>query len=1022
MGAPRRKSRKGLPLTTPKNFLPRYALAWSLAIATTLSGMSAAHAAEPSWRRIEQLIDAHAYSVARLELASHLAALKGDDLQTGRYWLGFVERRLGNAAAAEAALVKVDARSLWYPKARLELSRLYLAEKRIPEGLDVLKRLIPELTGDQRDAVRQTYADLLFSEGKAFESIDPYRELAERSPSPARREHAAYALGWVYDRLENPARAVWSWKEALRLYPASPHADAARAALANQYVKLAKPLLAADVLRGYPQEAFTGDLKARAEYLAGEGYAQGGNWKMAIAAYSQVPPGTKWSDDAAYGLAYARWQAGDPVRAAKDLETWLAKHPASPTRPAALYALGRIREDAGKLDEAAKWYAQAAKLPSAGPAAPSPWAEAALYQGARLQFNRGQHAAALALAKTLIAQYPDGRFRGPARWIAAECLLATKQFDAAIAGYAALAKEEPDLGFLDGKADSVTFRLGLAHVRAGDHAAAVGYLSQVAGNPRYGEDATFWMAEALYRSGGIDEARETYEAFLKRFPKSERAGAAAYGAAWCAYRQEKWEAARGAFRRASTLLAGRDDGAALRQDALYRLGVLSANAHDWSEAQGAFKQLLAATPDDAQAAEARFQVAFASYRIGRLEEAVLGLEDFLTRHPKHVRSATARSTMGQALFRLGKFEPAVAAFEGVLADANATPEAILDARSRIGAASFNSGNLDRAIATYRALLNDASGSAEVRAQVLQPLAQAELARGNLAEARLLATQEASASLWSADVLGKVAQGFMERGQPKDALLALEAIADPTLEQRYLLVQARKAAGDQAGALALLKVLVAEPGPQQPTWLYELGEAHAERGQLDEARSAWDELAKRHPGHPLAPKAQVNLAQAYLKVGQEKTALATYELIAKRFAGDTPLARAAWMRIGQLQLKHSQYSEAAHAYRQAERLSEKGSGPAVQARYWLGYTMVAAKRYEDAVKELQTLSVPPEAGLEWQALAWLKQGEALEQLRRWKEAEKVYEKLMAAAGLPASEKQEARARLEWIAKNVNGRRP
>ncbi len=1009
----------GLLFTTATNSFPLKSLSLSLALSFALWSVPAApaHAAELSWRRIEQLIDARAFSVARLELATRLNALRGEDLQAARYWLGYTERRLGHPVEAEAALAAVYPRSLWYPKARLELAHLLIAEKRIPEGLAVLKGLIAELTGDQQESVRQTYADLLFAEGRTFEAIDPYRELAARSLSASRREHASYALGWAYDRLDNPARAIWSWKEALRLFPKSSHADSARATLANQYVKLGKPLLASDVLRGFPPERFTGDVKARAEYLAGEGYAQGGNWKMAIAAYAQVPAGTKFSDDAAYGLAYARWQAGDPLRAAKDLETWLAKTPQSANRSAALYALGRIHEDAGRLDDAAKSFAQAAG------GAQSSWAEAALYQGARLHFNRGQHSEALNLTQVLLAKYPEGRFLGPARWISAECLLALKKFDAAIAAYATLAKEVADLSFLDAKGDSVTFRLGLAHVRAGDYPAAVGYLAQVAGSPRYGEEASFWMAESLYRSGNVEEARDAYEGFLKRFPKSERAGAAAYGAAWSAYRLEKWAVARSAFTRAASLLTSKDaEIVSLRQDALYRVGVLCSNTHDWSGAQSAFKQLLALKPDSEQEAEARFQVTYADYRIGRLEEAVMGLEDFLVRHPKHPRSASARSTLGQALFRLGKFELSVAAFQGVLLDPHATPEALLDARSRIGAASFNGGNLDRAITTYRALLQDASASAEIRAQILQPLAQAEFARGNLVEARLLATQEASASLWSGDILGKVGQAFLEKGNPKDALLALEAITVPSLEQRYLLVQARKAADDLPGALALLKTIAQEPGPQQPNWLYELGEAHAERGDLSEAKSAWDDLAKRHPNHALAPKAQVNLAQAYLKVGQEATALATYELIAKRFAGDTPLARAAWMRVGQLQLKHAKHSEAAHAYRQAERLSQKGSGPAVQARYWLGYTMVAAKRYEDAVRELQSLGVTPEAGLEWQALAWLKQGEALEQLRRWKEAENVYQKLIAAAGLPASEKKEAQARLDWIAKNVNVRRP
>ncbi|MNL69495.1 hypothetical protein D3C87_1943640 [compost metagenome] len=93
---------------------------------------------------------------------------------------------------------------------------------------------------------------------------------------------------------------------------------------------------------------------------------------------------------------------------------------------------------------------------------------------------------------------------------------------------------------------------------------------------------------------------------------------------------------------------------------------------------------------------------------------------------------------------------------------------------------------------------------------------------------------------------------------------------------------------------------------------------------------------------------------------------------------------------------------------------------MQARYWLGYALVAGKRYEDAATELAKLKVPSTVGREWQALAWLKQGEAYEHLRRWKDAEKLYRQVAGTASLPAAERKEASERLKWIDQNVNRR--
>jgi hypothetical protein len=96
------------------------------------------------------------------------------------------------------------------------------------------------------------------------------------------------------------------------------------------------------------------------------------------------------------------------------------------------------------------------------------------------------------------------------------------------------------------------------------------------------------------------------------------------------------------------------------------------------------------------------------------------------------------------------------------------------------------------------------------------------------------------------------------------------------------------------------------------------------------------------------------------------------------------------------------------------------------RYSLGNALVGCKRYEDALFELTSLTAAKEpAGSKepltayrgWKALAWLKQGEALEKLRRWEEAQAIYATVGIDTTLPERERQEAQARSAWIKANV-----
>ncbi|MNX76935.1 tol-pal system protein YbgF [compost metagenome] len=868
---------------------------------------------------------------------------------------------------------------------------------------------MPQLTGLERDDAGLELADDRFLRGVYEQALVAYQRVADESKDPQRREHAAFAIGWCYERLANPARAIWSWKEAVRLFPESLQAKPARLMLANQYLKLGKPLLASDELRALAESTQDLELAARAQFVAGEGYSAVGNWKLAGAAYAMVQPGTRWSEPAEYGEAYARWQAGDTKGAKSALERWLAKYPQSATRPAVLYALGRVQLELGSPAQARAAFEKAVAEPGSGV-----YEELSLFGLAELDYNDGRFAACVDRVKRLLAAYPASAQKGAARWLLAESLLALKRFDEAIAIYTDLAKREGDLSFLEGKGDAVTFRLGLAHFRTGEYAAATSYLKDVT-DGRYGQEALYWLAEATYRTGDYAGALGHYARFLKAYPGSDKAPEAAYGQAYSAYQLKRYGEALKLFKQASDTLRS----ASLRQDAMLRLGGLQLNAHDWAAAEATYGALYGSQLASDALPDVLFGLAWATYRKGNAAEALKLADTFIERFSENAKLNRVRSIAGQAAFRLAKYPVAVARFEAVLKDPQATAEERADAQARIGAAYFNAQQFDQAADVYQAIYADQDRPKAEREQIAQPLVQARIAKGDWDEARRIAL-EASGSLWAGDALSRIAQGYLDKGRAEDAVRALDSIESPTTDQRYLLAKAYFAASNHEAGLATLDALARMPGPQQIAWTVELADRYLAANEPARAQETYDLLAKLQPAHPAVLKGAVAVATAYAKIGRDQLALDAYRELAKRFASRADVASVAYLRIGQLELKRGNHTEAALAYRQAEKTSPAGSLGAVQARYWLGYALVAGKRYEDAANELEKLKVPATVGREWQALAWLKQGEAYEHLRRWKDAEKLYRQVANGASLPAAERKEASERLKWIDQNVNRR--
>jgi tetratricopeptide (TPR) repeat protein len=300
---------------------------------------------------------------------------------------------------------------------------------------------------------------------------------------------------------------------------------------------------------------------------------------------------------------------------------------------------------------------------------------------------------------------------------------------------------------------------------------------------------------------------------------------------------------------------------------------------------------------------------------------------------------------------------------------------------------------------------------ELRSGVIQ----AHIKSGNYKQARAELLKRANLSDNDRALLQTIAESFYTKGQWDEVLATYKAVPNAGPQMSFWAARAMLEKKDFAGARGLLEGLKEVQDQElRPQVLYDLAKAYRGAGDLPHAKETLIQLSEVYVGRPIAAVALLEAADVARDQGDPGNATNLYRRVAENRTFAVDRRRQAWMSLGDLQRKNKQWGPALLAYRGARGLGPDGSMGAALGGYWGGFVLVEMKQFKEAIKELQGIKFPADAE-PLPALAQLKQGEALEQLNRWREAIELYTKLSATA--PAAERQEAKSRLAWIDQNV-----
>lgn len=512
------------------------------------------------------------------------------------------------------------------------------------------------------------------------------------------------------------------------------------------------------------------------------------------------------------------------------------------------------------------------------------------------------------------------------------------------------------------------------------------------------DEATFWLAEAMFREDLLKNAQELYEEVVNRYTASIRREEALYGLAWTFFRRrdfDKSTATFGQLLKAFPTSKYAVEAMARRGDGFYVTRQFRAATEAYTEAARR-----GPTTDEGQ--YSAYQAAQAAYKSGDLDEALALARAYVQRYPSSRLADEAFYLVGWVHFERGQFDVAVNDFRKLL-DVYPSGDMAPKAMYAIGDALYNMGDIDGSIEAYRALLQ-------------------RYPAHPFAERAVLTMQETLIAASRTDDAIRVADDYIATNPNSSA-------AEELVRQKAQIFYSGK--NYSSAASELTAYLSRYPSAEkQDEALYLLGKTYLNMNDAQQATAAFHELKKKFPSSTLHAQATLDLAEYYDKSANSSMADSLYRIVQTTFAEDSTFAsRAGYSRALMLRARgdtsaamnvflavadrYAGFDYAEQARYQLAMMygkqravdsmkvhlsilagSQRSPALAAEALYRLARVDMAAKDYMKALPQYEKIRDSYAGFEDWYTLALLDLGECYEQINNLAEAKRTYGVLAA----------------------------
>ncbi len=604
-------------------------------------------------------------------------------------------------------------------------------------------------------------------------------------------------------------------------------------------------------------------------------------------------------------------------------------------------------------------------------------AEEALYNYGKLQYELGggRFNEAINLLTRYLNDYPNSARTVEVRRLLAAAYYNSRDYDAAYDAMHALPDRDAEM---NAALQKIAYFRGLDAWEQNDPEKARSSLKESASmrvSPRYSSLANFWLGEIDYAQGRYDAARERFDDYLRRAPRTEREYALAwFNRGYCGFSQGRYDEAGADFDRFLELYTVSDD---------YRTDALNRRA-DCYYVQRRFSDALA-TFDAAMASGGRGKH-YARYRkaltLGALErtDEKISLLKAIVRDDRGDYVPDALYEQGRACLAAERYKEGAQALESFVARYPRSPR-LAQAYLDLGLVYLNLGNDDKALECYGRVISAAQGTTEARS-AQKAAREIFVARGDVAGyfdfARRAGVEQDISTLQRDSLTFAAARSLYLAGPSEAAARSLRSYVKSYAEGAYvtdaLYYLSLCPQPDGRERVNVLQQLVDRgESPYRIEALGSLAEAAEQEQMYDRAAAAWLQLTAEAPTAGQRQEASEGYVRMIAAQGDER--LLRDDLAAEVASmpdhTERALREACFARAGALE-RAGQQAEALELYRTLS--SEVRSAEGAESKYRVIAALHAAGDDDAAEKAVFEFSESRSPHNDWLARAFILLGD------------------------------------------------
>ena len=829
--------------------------------------------------------------------------------------------------------------------------------------------------------------------GHFTEAIEAFELCIAVQPTGEYASDALHAIGQVYERNSDYEKAIATFGRVRSEYPTSEHANDARIREAQNNLVLRRPERAIDVLSGLESTDQVLLLRASALIIRGRHDLGLDTCNKLLANFPNSELRFLASLHAGFAELYLA-KNEDAERHFAFVIDSIPDRSLPEYKQAQLYrALAYKR--LGKLTEAEELLTELSVLPD------YPYQAQAQLEAGQLAYERGAFDKAKDAFEKAERSSTDPSTTIRARLLLGSTLIEQQQWikSAAVFERAEKFTLTADEAFVPQKQRYLAearLKRGICLVQANDRKASIEALTDFLGNhptdPQR-DEATFWLAEAMYRADLLKNAQQLYDEIVTTYTASIRREEALYGLAWTYFRRREFVRsveAFGALLKAYPNSRYATEALVRRGDGLYITKQFHAAAQQYDEAARR-------SPRSEEGQYAGFQAGHALYRAGELNESSVRLRAFTSSNPSSKLADDALFLTGWIEFQQRNDAGAITEFRRLL-DAYPEGDQAVRALYTIADAQYNLGDINAAMETYRAVISRYP-SHPLAAEAAKSMQIALMGEGRTQEALDIADTLINAnprSLVAEEFAFKKAEIFYSGRNYTSAAAELQAYlkkypsSEKSDEALYLLGKTYLSMDDATQTTATYKELQ-KSYPQSryvPLALMDLAvyfDAHADAGKAD---SLYNVVFDKHPDDTAnASRAGFERATLSRVRGDTLRALGLYALNADRYAG-TEYGNQSRYQVA-LYYRRSKIIDSAIFH--LSILTRTAGDPLISANalHDIGDLYQREKRWSEAIEIFERVRTEYAGYEDWYTLSVLSLGNCYEQIQKFPEAKSAY---------------------------------